>query len=236
MPSSKSLLEFLDSLAMAEELVVAERPLPDPPSGATEALGLALRGGAAILMVSSFEAFLHALFLERLGSLTQQPPVIAFSKLPDRMRLKSVWESLGLAMRGPRGSKTERVDRLAEVIYAARVVGAEIVSPGAFAETKANPGPGTVQEMYADVGVADIFTVVRGGFDALWGRPEASSFLKDKLEEIVGRRNAVAHAVDVRRITRDQLDEAILFLKALATVLDARLESQVNDLLRTCAP
>jgi hypothetical protein len=128
------------------------------------------------------------------------------------------------------------MDRLPDVLASARIVGAQIVSPGAFAQTKSNPGRDTVREMFKNAGISDVFDRARPKFDARWPKPEASSFLPDKLEEIVGRRNAVAHTVDVRRITRDQLAETHDFLVALAESLDEVLAEHVQHLLQTCAP
>lgn len=228
--------DFHASLTLAKELAAAETKLPDPPSGPTEQLALGLRGGAAILAVAAFETFLRDLFVEHLSPLTRQPPVIVFEKLPDKVRLQSVFGSLDSAMRGRRGSKGDRIDRLGEVVRAARLVGAEVIAPEAFCDTRANPGPETVKQMFSNLGLVDVFLKVSGQFESLWGRPEASSFISDKLEEIVLRRNAVAHTVDVRRITREQLQEAFMFLEVLSAVLDALLEQHVAGILADCAP
>ncbi len=235
--SARALENFIDALSLAESLVDLEGNYPDPPGGADESKGLGLRGGAAILMVGAFETFLRDLFLERLAPLTQQPPVVDFDKLPEKVRITSTWGALELALRGPRGGiRTAKIDRLPRVLRVSRVVGAEVISPDAFADTRANPGPQTVSEMFANVGMPDIFNRVRASFDALWPKPEADTFLQDKLEEVVQRRNAVAHRVDVRRITRQQLAEAPYFLTCLSAVLDEALEDYIRGLLQSCSP
>jgi HEPN superfamily RiboL-PSP-like protein len=234
---SKAYASFCESLSMAEELVAMEAIYPEPAGADQDGRrSLALRGGAAILAVAAFETFLREVFLERLVPLTQQPRTVDFEKLPERMRIASIWQSLDVAMKGPRGRNARKMDLLPQVAHAARLAGAFIVNPEAFSNTQSNPGPDVVKQMFGDVGIQDIFGRTRPAFDALWGKMESQSFLSDKLAEIVRRRNAVAHTIDVRKVTRDQLHETTSFLLCLATVLDGELDSHVTQLLADCAP
>lgn len=236
MPASAAFEEFLDVLALAEALVGLEATFSDPPVAPDDRLCLGLRGGSSVLVVAAFENFLHGSFEERLAELTRQPPVVAFRKLPEKLRVTSVFAGIDRAMRGDPGTKSQRVDRLPAVLHAARLAGAEIVNPSAFSDTRSNPGAAVVRRLFNDVGCDDVFTRARPIFDGYWGKPEATTFLEDKLEEIVSRRNSVAHTADVRRITRQELAEAPAFLTALSVSLDEVLEAHVQHLMSTCPP
>ncbi len=59
-------------------------------------------------------------------------------------------------------------------------------------------------------------------------KPEAQSFVEDKLQEIVNRRHVVAHTADALKITRGNLKESLRFLEILAEVLDAELDNHIK--------
>lgn len=234
--TSSAFHNFVDSVGLAQALVLNERRYRDPPTKNSEQKALSLRGGAAVLCVAAFESFLRDVFREQMSRLVDDPPVIDFTKLPDKVQVTSTWQSLTIAMRGPIGTQSDKLARLPDVTRTARLVGRSLILPEAFAVTNANPSADTVKEMFKSAGVSDVFAKARPGFDSRWPKAEAGSFLVDKLDEIVRRRHAVAHTVDVRRITRVELDESIQFLRALAESLDDLLASHVTGLLATCAP
>jgi len=62
----------------------------------------------------------------------------------------------------------------------------------------------------------------------MWGRPEALSFIPDKLEEIVSRRNRIAHTSDALGEARSALVESHRFILTLAIALDEELEQYVQ--------
>lgn len=233
--TSKALEDFATSLGYASALVRLEETYQDPPTTPDESNVLGLRGGAAVLAVAAFENFLHAMFLERMAVLAV-PGAVDFDKLPQKVKITGVCESLNLAMRGPLGQRTERAARIPDIVRVARIVGAPGMSPEAFAVAQSSPGPGTVKDMFANAGVRNVFEKAGSVFYPKWPKAEANTFLEDKLEEIVNRRHAVAHAVDVRLITRSQLAESMDFLRTLAEALDKVLEEHVLGLQKRCAP
>ena len=183
-------------------------------------------------MVGSFEAFLTDAFEEHLGLLATLPPPVPFSQLPEKLRLSSVFESLHHATAGPRyGQAGGRAARYADVMSAARRVAAETIDPQALGRTKGNPNSERVTEMFGSLGIRDIFSAIRPNFNSDWGKPEASSFLNDKLDEIVNARHVVAHTARSLSISRADLGEWPLFLKALAKALDRRLEAYRENVI-----
>jgi hypothetical protein len=143
------------------------------------------------------ENFLSEGFAEHLQGLVAVSPPLSFADLPDKLRLSSVFESLKFAMAGPRyGAPTDRAGRYADVIAAARRIVDERVDPRSLSYTAGNPSSERVGTMFKTLGVGEVLIQVRPQFDARWGKPESSTFITDKLDEIVNARHRVAHAAD----------------------------------------
>lgn len=218
---------------MSEQLLALERgSCSNPPKIKERDIALALRGGAAILMVASFEQFLKDSYETNLNRLIGNPPLVEFNSLPEQMQVATVFKSLEYAMKGDRRSAaTTKHSRLPSIERAASLVVAKMVNPSVFAETSSNPGPETVKAMFKDVGIEDVFRTIKPKFDRKWRSPTANTFLQDKLTEIVRRRNVIAHSADALGITRNDLQEALRFLKALAAILDQELETHISKIL-----
>jgi len=108
-----------------------------------------------------------------------------------------------------------------------------VVNPLAFSDTGGNANPHNVKEMFACLGVTDIFGQIKKRFDSCWRKPTAATFIPDKLDEIVNRRHIVAHTADALKITRSDLNESLKFLKILARLLDIELRKHVDGILKT---
>jgi hypothetical protein len=228
---SKSLTEFIASLKIAEELIGLEKTYQNPPRKAEEAKVAGLRGGAAVIMVASFEAFLRAAIIEHLSELTVKPPRVEFANLPEKMRVNSIYYCLDAALKGPRHVETKKVDRLPGIKAACANIVAEIIDPVALSSTQSNPTSDTVKSLFSDLGVTDIFGKIHAAFLREWGKPEAATFISDKLEEIVSRRHRVAHTGVALDIGRSQLNESLKFLRVLAHHLDKQLRAHIDSLL-----
>ncbi|WP_439621484.1 HEPN domain-containing protein [Gemmata sp.] len=230
-PKSRALTDFESSIASAEELLIIERTVPNPPRKADQTKVSGLRGGAAVLMVASFEAFLKATVIEHLTELTVHPPPVPFASLPSNMRVNSVYLLLETAMKGhPHQPKKDRADRLLDIKAACTIVTAEKIDPQVLCSTKSNPSASTVTELFNGLGVKDVLNAVHARFMTKWGKPEAATFIRDKLDEIVQRRHRVAHTGQALDITRQQLNESVKFLTVLAAVLDRHLRAHVDSL------
>jgi len=233
MPISEAFQNFKESLSAAEELLKIEKTnYKNPPRQGEQKAVQGLRGAVSVLVVASFEQFLKDSIEEHLSKLTTHPPV-HISKLPDGMRLCSTYNTLDYAMRGPHyGTRLSKKDRLPHVDSACKKVVSETISPAAFVVTGGNPSADTVKQLMKDLDIGDIFDRIQPKFQRKWGRPEAHTFLRDKLNEIVNRRHVVAHTANALNTTRTQLRESIKFLKILADLIDSQVKEKVSEIKR----
>jgi hypothetical protein len=230
MADSVALSTFRTLLDLANELLGIEAAYADPPAPTDLRRVEGLRGGAAVLMVSAFEAYLKAGVAELLKPLLG-PPAKPLHRLPDVMQVAAVYESLDHVMYGHRyGKSNKKLDRLPEVINVIKKLAAGEIHPDGLSQTKSNPGPDTVERLLKNIGFKKPFQDIRPSFDAIWGAPEATTFLKDKLDEIVKRRHRVAHTADITAISRADLQTASLFLLALGEAIDKAVQNHVAAL------
>lgn len=233
MTESLALIQFRSSLQIAEELMRIERnSYGNPPKLAEQRAVEGLRGGAAVLMVAGFERFLRRSVEEHLATLTTKPFKVPFDELPAKMKVHSVFTTLEHALKGaPYEAPRKKIDRLADIEDACKAVLSGSVNPQAFSSTGGNPSAGTVKEMYSLVGITDVFGKIKPSFEARWKKPEAHTFIMDKLNEIVNRRHVIAHTADALKVGRSDLREATRFLEILAESLDEEIEKYVADLI-----
>lgn len=234
MASSKALTQFSEQLSVAAALVDLEGKYPDPPpSDVDRTAARGLRGGSVVLSVAAFENFLKEAITEHLAVLATDPPRVPFEKLPKRLRLSSVFASLEQAISGPRygAGASDREARLSEVQLACRSVSNGLISPSALASTGGNPSADRVKGMFLQLDIVNLFSDIKSDFELNWGKPEAKTFVADKLNEIVGLRHKVAHTADTLTITRAQLRETLRFLSTLAAILDQKLHDHVAAIL-----
>src|SRR5438552_12350063 len=97
---TKALRVFRDKMGVVAALLALETRYPDPPSPRSRRLVSGLRGGAAVLVVSAFEAYLNDGIPEHLAVLATDPPRVTFTKLPEAIRWQSTTRSYELAERG----------------------------------------------------------------------------------------------------------------------------------------
>jgi hypothetical protein len=218
-------------LKIAEELIGLEKTYPNPARKPDEAKVAGLRGGAAVIMVASFEAFLKAAIIEHLSELTVQPPRVQFANLPEKMRVNSIYYCLEAALKGPRYVETKKADRLPGIKTACAHIMADLIDPEALSSTQSNPTSDTVKSLFSDMDVTDIFGRIHTAFRRAWGKPEATTFISDKLEEIVNRRHRVAHTGVALDISCTQLNESVKFLRILADLLDRQLRAHIDSLV-----
>ena len=81
-----------------------------------------------------------------------------------------------------------------------------------------------------------MFGKLHNKFEAKWGKKEATTFLTDKLNEIVQRRHVVAHSAQALNITRTQLNESVKFLRILGELFDKALMDHINAVIKGKIP
>jgi hypothetical protein len=228
-----ALEQFKESLELASALKKLEREkYPNLPRANQQHFVKGLRGGAAVLLVASFEFFLSKLFEENISKLNAIPPSIDIIKLPNKMKVKIVFDSLQDSMNGPKYvAKKDKVDRINDVLSACKLLIGEHINPSTFSDTNSNPNGDTVKEKFKEVGITDIYTIVRPSFETKWGTAVALTFIEDKLNEIVRTRHVVAHTTDTLHITRKSQNEAFKFLKIFTELLEKELEKHIKQLI-----
>lgn len=226
--------KFKESLELAISLKRIERDKFASTKQANQPFIMGLRGGAAVLMVAAFEFFLRRLFEESVARLNTSPPTIDLQKLPDKLKVKIVFDGLENPMKGPRyGPPTTKVDRIDNVLAACRHLIGEHINPSTFTDTSSNPNGDTVKNKFKDIGINDIFDLIKTDFEIKWGTAVAATFVEDKLNEIVNVRHVVAHTADTLNITKASQNEALKFLKILAGLLDNEMDKHIKNLLVT---
>lgn len=225
--------QFKDSLELAISLKKMERDnFSAIPKVAEQPYVKGLRGGAAVLMVAAFEYYLRKLFEENISKLNTIPPSIDFSKLPEQLQVKSVYDGLTRAMNGPKyAAKLPKVQRINSILDAGKLLINEHINPDTFSETGSNPNSITVKEKFKEIGLTDIFGKIKTSFETKWGQAVPNTFIADKLDEIVRTRHVVAHTADTLNISRNSQNESVKFLKITAELLEKELEKHIKSLL-----
>ncbi len=224
--------QFKESMELATALKKLERDrYPNNPKVAEQPFVKGLRGGASVLMVAAFEFFLRRLFEENISELNTIPVSIDFHKLPDQLKVTTVFNGLNKVLNGPMNDeKPPKVDRINDIIAACKLLINEQIDPMTFSETGSNPNGNTVKKKFKEVGLNDIFTKIKPAFEAKFKSPVAQDFIKSKLDEIVRTRHVVAHTADTLNISRKSQNESFRFLKILAELLEKELQKHLKDI------
>src|SRR4030042_5842279 len=198
MSESTALKEFKNSLQIADELIRIERNnYHNPPKQNEQKAVEGLRGGASVIMVAAFEHFIRQIIEEHLSYLTMQPFKVKFDELPDKMKIHSVFKTLEYATKGrPFEERKDKMDRLSDIYEACRLILSGCVNPEVFSSDIGNPNSKHVKDIMNNLGIDNIFAKIKDHFDSKWRNPTASTFISDKLDEIVNRRHTVAHKAD----------------------------------------
>lgn len=224
--------QFKESLELAIALKKLERDrYPNNPKIVEQPFVRGLRGGASVLMVAAFEFFLRRLFEEKISELNTIPPSIDFYKLPDQLKVTTIFSGLNRALKGPLyNKKSQKIDRINDIMAACKLLINEHIDPKTFSETGSNPDGNTVNEKFKEVGLIDIFIKIKPAFELKWNSPVAQDFIKSKLDEIVRTRHIVAHTTDTLNISRKSQNESLRFLKILAGLLEKELQKYIKNI------
>jgi len=229
MTHSTAYFNFLNSLTLAIELIRLDN-YDEPPLPKDRNIILGLRGGAAILMVASFESFINRLPETHMNTLIVDYSTIDFSKLHQKMQIANVFNSLVRVMKIKFGAATKKIDRIIDIRSACRIILNDQINPDAFILGGKNPKHDVISNCFKKIGKRRIFKKITTEFQKKWGIEVPTQFIKDKLNEIVDRRNLVAHTSIASRITKRDLIESIKFLKLTAKLLDNMYKKQINKI------
>ncbi len=231
MTDSESLREFLSSLDMVWILLNIERNLcKNPPLVDQRNTSEGLRGGAVVLLVASFEEFLRNCFEEHLSRISAAN--VRSSELPDEFGTRNVFANLRLAIQGSLHEGVQWTkDNIDAVLETCRKIGADLLLTNAFLETEGNPRAKVVCKMYRNIGIPDILQRIQPVFERRWKCPIDDRSIGGLLDDIVTRRNSVAHTGKALEIGRSTLRESVKFMEILARLLDAQLSNYVAGIL-----
>lgn len=227
MPPSAALARFGVAASAVDALLVLEGNYVDPPPTADEHVVRGLRGGAGVIMVAAFEQFLRECIPERLGSLNGGTPSVNFDDLPKNLRVNAIFGHLQRALDGPKFEHSERVSRIAAIRAASAAIAGKVLVASALAPERSPLSDNIVAACDA-FGLKRIFIRIDGPFRAAWGKPESTTFIRDKLDEIVRRRHRLAHTADVLNVARRDVRDGLPFLRTLAGALDDEFENHVS--------
>jgi hypothetical protein len=219
---------------MAEELMKLEiKNYKNPPRYSEQKAVEGLRGGAIVLMVAAWESFVKQLIEEELAPFATHPPRVRLCDLPKEMQIHSVFHSLEIATKGPRFKKIgeNKFDRLPDVDRAVKNIVLGMIDPIAFSDIGSNPKPEVVKNMFSNIGIHNIFALIKVDFEKEWRHPASEQFIVTKLEGILNRRHAVAHKADTLNISRKDLKDEIRFMKVLATVVDKKVKFKIKEII-----
>jgi RiboL-PSP-HEPN len=226
---SAALRDYEASLGRARRLHRIEiARYRDPPPLADQVAVEALRGGATVLMVASFERYLKEALEEFVDLIAKRALVTSHAKLaPDFVEYND-FNFFNWLIRESRLPRKEKADELKRV---AQLVAVDGFVPEAFCRTRANPGPSTVRDLFREFGVRDPLHSIESNFPRHYGRPFPVGFVGQTLTSIVSIRNEVAHGGFSLSISRSDLRAWIGFLSALGRAADNTLRDHALGVL-----
>ncbi|WP_369224161.1 HEPN domain-containing protein [Streptomyces sp. R39] len=202
MPTQKfgrQLDDVEDMLDLAESISLRHPSfsyLPKRPSTSP------LLAGAVVLLCARFEEFVKDVVTYALEKHGEATPEFTLWDLPERLQLLLITKNMNAALQAKRfGKLRDQMDRINEGKVAAQGIATGKISAGQAIETGGNPGPDTVAELMKLVGVEKPWMQISKYFDAHYAEPTrvelsgiALGDLQERLGELVGLRNIVAHS------------------------------------------
>jgi len=182
-------------------------------------------------MVGAWEHFLREMVEEHFQQLTLARGVQR-SRLPMKLQTTAVWNSLKIALDGPPFIQTTRQVRIPAVVQASQLTVNDDVDPSALSVMRSNPKGRVVREMFADLGISDIWAVIQPAFTTKWRSPIGS--LSDQIDAIVDYRHIAAHTPRVLAIARRDLTNSVQLLNTVGDVLDEYVDRYCQATAAAC--
>lgn len=213
---------FLKSLEIARGLIQLDT-YSVPPKPEEKKYVYGLRGGSVILIVASFEEFLNSLPDTHLDVIKRHIKNIDFSKLPVKFIITNVSRTLFEL------SKNKDIRKIPAVKKTCRSIINDEINTSVFKLQGYNPRPKMINNLFNVIGVEKIFEKITKRFQKKWQKGISTYLIRAKLNEIIDRRNKVAHnASTASHITKNDLNEAINFLQILTRLLDKTYKKRIN--------
>ncbi len=231
MPETQAFDKFQDALKSVDALLELESAFTDPPTPADIHHVRALRASVAVLLIASFEYYVRSSISEVLSPFSISPPRVPFERLPEKLRVNGVFLPLEHAMKGPHYSAgKERYEKLPGVRQVCMLISQGCIGIDGVAETRSNIDAGTLHSLCDKIGLENVFDKIYVDFCKMWKKQETKTFIRDKLEEIVGKRHAVAHTANATNLSRSDIALYRKFINVLARCIDTRLRDHIRQI------
>src|SRR5690606_6894413 len=110
-------------------------------------------------------------------------------------------------------------DHLTRIRNACIQVKRNEINVSAFVDTKGNPNSKNLKEILSGLGISDPLAKCKNTFEQYWGAPVDNHFIKNKLDEVAGRRNQAAHTGQAQSFSTLDLEVGLRFIGSLCDTL-----------------
>jgi hypothetical protein len=226
---SLALREYEASLLRARRLQQLEAMhFSDPPPPQDRVAVEGLRGGAVVLMVASFERYLREALEEFVDLIAKRALLTSRAGLSADFAEFNDFNYFNWLIRYSRMSRSQQRQELKRV---AQLVSTNNFVPEAFSQTRANPGPTTVKQLFREFGISNAFQTIEQHFERHFRKPFPPGFVEQTLSGIVSIRNQVAHGGFSLSIGRDDLRGWVSFLNAFGKAADNTLRNHTLNII-----
>lgn len=223
---STSYSEFNSGLQRIKYLLDLERKNYKEPIKTDEILAVeALRGGAVVLLVGMFEQCIKEMINEYIEDLTKNLNSANYANLPQILQTTNVFVGLNRVLEDRSKDKNNRISA---ILSTCKTITEFNLEPLAFTDTRSNPNSEQLKTLLKNIDMNDPYATLKSRFTNKWKTQVTDRFIPDKLDEIISKRNLVAHtgkAISV--LSREDLKEYFRFIKILARILDIEIRIQM---------
>ncbi|WP_148019427.1 HEPN domain-containing protein [Streptomyces sp. OR43] len=237
MPTQKfgTQLDDVEDLLDLAESITLRHPafsyLPNRPNTSP------LLAGAVVLLCARFEEFIKDVVTYALERHGEAAPEFLLWDLPERVQVLLITKNLNAALQAKRfGKLREPNERISDGKAAAEGIVAGKISAGHAIETGGNPGPDTVADLMKLTGVEKPWLQISRHFEAHYIEPRSVELsgmalgdLQERLGELVGLRNIVAHSGARIPSSPTEIRFNVHFARHLADAIYQVLKDQVES-------
>ncbi|MFJ9687313.1 HEPN domain-containing protein [Streptomyces bacillaris] len=228
----EELLNLAESITLRHPAFsyLPQRPTPGP-----------ILAGAVVLLCARFEEFVKDVVTYALEQHQEASPNLILWDLPEQLQVLLISKNMTAALQGKRfGRPRNPADRIRDGLAAAQDIVQGRISAGRAIETGGNPGPDTVADLMKLVGVAKPWAEITKSFDADYEDPInpdlagiAVGDLQERLRELVGLRNVVAHSGTRIPSSPAEIRFDVHFTRHLASAIYHVLKEHVDAYVRS---
>ncbi|MEV6998524.1 HEPN domain-containing protein [Streptomyces sp. NPDC093982] len=228
----EELLNLAESITLRHPAFsyLPQRPTPGP-----------ILAGAVVLLCARFEEFVKDVITYALEQHQEADPSLLLSDLPEQLQVLLISKNMTAALQAKRfGRPRSPADRLRDGLTVAQDMIQGRINAGKAIETGGNPGPDTVADLMKLVGVAKPWAEIAKYFDVNYKTPInpelagiAVGDLQERLRELVGLRNVVAHSGARIPSSPAEIRFNVHFTRYLATAIYHVLKDHVDAYVRS---